>query len=231
MNNQSIVKDRGITRLCHFTKSANLPFILGDGVEDFNGIVSNSKVQNAKFLQVNDVNRYDKRPELICASIQYPNFFFFERSQDNHKNDLLSDWVVILISPDIIDDETYFCPVNAARSGGGFISRGVEAFRNIFADSIHKYEERYPNRPEKYPSNVPSSIQAEVLFEKDISRDSIFGLVFSNLKQAKVEKMRLQLCNVELNNIDFFYSEDFFRKESATLLRAGRQIAIYKLEE
>ena len=96
---------------------------------------------------------------------------------------------------------------------------------------IHKYEERYPNRPEKYPSNVPSSIQAEVLFEKDISRDFIFGLVFSNLKQAKVEKMRLQLCNVELNNIDFFYSEDFFRKESATLLRAGRQIAIYKLEE
>lgn len=231
MNNQDIVRKRAISRLCHFTKTANLPFILGDGVDDYNGIVSNKIIKETRFLEINDVNRYDKRPDLICTSIQYPNLFFFEVSQKKSSKDLLSNWVILLISPDIIDNETYFCPVNAAKKGGEFISKGVDVFCDMFAEDISKYGSKFPLRNRRYLSNIPTDIQAEVLFENKISRDSIFGLVFENESQARIEKLRLQLCNVELNSIEFYYSKYFFEKDSVDILISGREIPLYKLEE
>jgi hypothetical protein len=231
MINQDVVRKRGISRLCHFTKTANLPFILGDGVDDYNGIVSNKVIKETRFLEINDINRYDKRPELICTSIQYPNLFFFEKSQENSSEHLLSNWVVLLISPDVINNETYFCPVNAAKKRGQFISKGVEVFCDIFAKDISKYESKTPLRNKNYMLNIPTDIQAEVLFEHQISRDSIFGLVFKNKRQAEIEKLRLKLCNVELNNIEFYYSEYFFEKDSVNFLKSGKEIPLYKLEE
>ena len=85
--NQEIVFKKGITRLCHFTKSSNLPYILGTGDEEANGIISNKAIRDSecKFLKLNDIHRYDNRPELICLSVEYPNFFFFEKSIENTK--------------------------------------------------------------------------------------------------------------------------------------------------
>ena len=70
--NQEIVFKKGITRLCHFTKSSNLPYILGTGDEEANGIISNKAIRDSecKFLKLNDIHRYDNRPELICLYIQ-----------------------------------------------------------------------------------------------------------------------------------------------------------------
>lgn len=233
MNNKSIVKERGITRLCHFTKSANLPYILGDGFEDSNGIIPNIKIRDMKFLQVNDVNRIDQHPNLVCTSIQYPNFYFFKASQNRNKgvDDLLTDWVIILISPEIIDDETYFCPVNAATQRGRFISQGVDSFRTLFADNLEKFKGSSFVRNVNYPLYVTTDIQAEVLFAQDIPSSSIIGLIFSSQHQARTEKLRLKLCNVSLEGISFYYSEYYFDKSALNFLKTGKEIPLFKLEE
>lgn len=231
ITSQDIVKNQRITRLCHFTKSVNLPYILGEGGEDFNGIISNLKVRESKFLEINDVNRYDGKPELICTSVEYPNFFFFETSQKRSLDSLLSDWVVILIKPDVIDENTYFCPVNAATGRGKYIRQGAEHFSKLFAESIEEFQSKCPFRNRCYPNNVPTDLQAEVLFEKDLPPESIIGLVFSSESQASLEKLRLRLCNVHLDNIKFYFSEDFFRKDAVGKLQNGTNIELYPLEE
>lgn len=230
-SNQDIVRERKITRLCHFTKSANLPYILGEGVEDYNGIIPNVKVRDSKFLEINDVNRYDGKPELICTSIQYPNLFFFEASQKRSLDSLLSDWVVILINPDVIDENTYFCPVNAATRRGEYIGRGAEHFSKLFAMNLQEFGSKSPFRNDKYSSSVPTDLQAEVMFEKDLPIESIIGLVFSNRNQARLEKLRLRLCNVHLGNIKFYFSEDFFKRDAIKKLQNGINIELYPLEE
>ncbi len=228
-HNKQIVKSRGVTRLCHFTKSSNFPYILGEGKEESNGLISNQKVKEAQFLSLNDLNRYDGRPELICTSLQYPNFFFFDKSRKNNLDDLLSDWVIILISPEIIDENTYFCPVNAATQKGKYISRGSDSFEKLFAIEIEN--SKASPRNFEMASNVPTDNQAELLFENDIPKEAIIGLVFSSKEQAIVERLRLKLCNVSLDGIGIYFSNKWYDKHSAYELINGHEIPLTELEE
>ncbi|PNZ95665.1 hypothetical protein CD153_13355 [Staphylococcus carnosus] len=66
-----------MTRLCHFTKSKNLPFILGEGVDSDNGILANNFISDTSFLNKTDENRFDNHEDFICTSIQYPNCYYF----------------------------------------------------------------------------------------------------------------------------------------------------------
>ena len=186
--NQEIVFKKGITRLCHFTKSSNLPYILGTGDEEANGIISNKAIRDSecKFLKLNDIHRYDNRPELICLSVEYPNFFFFEKSIEKEKESLLNDWVVLLISPSIINEETYFCPVNAAKNRGAHIGKGSQKFMELFNTEVLGL-----NRSVSMLPNIPTNNQAEVLSPDMIPKDKIIGLVFSSKKQARDEVLRL----------------------------------------
>ena len=74
---ENIIKDRNITRLCHFTRTNNLPFILGDGIDSHNGIIANALITDASFLKPTDDNRVDGKKDYICTSVQYPNSFYF----------------------------------------------------------------------------------------------------------------------------------------------------------
>lgn len=228
-SNQEIVKNRGITRLCHFTKSSNLPYILGEGKEDSNGLISNDKVRASQFLSVNDINRFDGRPELICTSLQYPNFFFFDVSRKKNLDELLSDWVIILISPTIVDNHTYFCPVNAATQNGKYISQGIDKFESLFSKDIES--SKAPARSDNMAKNIPTDNQAEILFSKDIPKEAIIGLVFSNKEQAILERIRLKLCNVSLENINIYFSKKWYEKNSVYELIKGNEIPLTKLEE
>jgi hypothetical protein len=226
--NQGIVFKKGITRLCHFTKSSNLPYILGTGDEEANGIISNKAIRDSecKFLKLNDIHRYDNRPELICLSVEYPNFFFFEKSIEKEKESLLNDWVVLLISPSIINEETYFCPVNAAKNRGAHIGKGSRKFMELFNTEVLGL-----NRSVSMLPNIPTNNQAEVLSPDMIPKDKIIGLVFSSKKQARNEVLRLKLCQIELRNLKIYYSHEWFKRNSAYSIMQGKVLKLYELEE
>ena len=64
-----LIKERGITRLCHFTKSKNLPHILGE----FGGIKSSDKIPN-HYKDVNDLLRL-LLENLLDIILVYLNIF------------------------------------------------------------------------------------------------------------------------------------------------------------
>src|SRR5699024_10908803 len=76
------VEERGITRLIHFTKTKNLPFILGNDPHGSNGIVANNFISDKPLLEKIDEKRWDGKEDYICTSVQYPNPYYFKNAQD-----------------------------------------------------------------------------------------------------------------------------------------------------
>ncbi|MCC4383178.1 DUF4433 domain-containing protein [Limosilactobacillus reuteri] len=193
---QEEIQERGITRLCHFTKSSNLPFILGDGQAERNGILSTNYIQQSSYLEQLDKKRLDGHLDYVCCSVQQVNErYFYIRQQAAHE-DLFHQWAIIYISPSIINGTTNFSPVNAATARGANIKSGISAFRGIFADPITYYRGiqicrkiREPN----LPANLPTDSQAEVLIKEKVPKDKIIGVAFPE-ETYKVEKQRLSFC-------------------------------------
>lgn len=210
---KNIIKDRNITRLCHFTRTNNLPFILGDGIDSHNGIIANALINDTSFLKPTDEKRIDGKKDYICTSVQYPNSFYFSNVQKREAQKLFSDWVIMEIDPKIIDDTTLFCPVNAATKGGTLINSGVDAFEHIFDNVVYGARDRVFEREMFKPHNIPTNIQAEVMIKNKISKEHIFGLIFASEEEAKKEKLRLELCGIDLSNTEIKYCEQLFKNK------------------
>lgn len=213
---------KGITRLCHFTLSKNLPFILGDfeGIES--GICSTEILdfaRNKNKNDRNDYNRYDGKRDCICLSVQYPNCFFLEECIIRHPN--FKDWVILEISTDIIDDNSFFCPVNAATRSGQYITRGIDGLRSLFQQEIpfaaHGTRIRYMN----HPDNIPTDIQAEILIKDRVPKSYIKGLIFENEVSLKNEKKRLSILGVNFQNYHLKYCPELFMKSTSSKIVEG----------
>lgn len=217
---KEIIENRGITRLCHFTKAKNLPFILGNGEDSSNGIVANNFIEDTSFLQKIDEQRYDQHEDYICTSVQYPNCLYFSTVQNKRKKDLFREWVILEIDPNVINDTTKFCPVNAATKGGRLIEAGEEGFESLFAGMVEG--KRIIQRNMFRPSNLPTDIQAEVLIYESVLKDYIKGIIFPNETRAFQECVRLDLCGIDVENYEIICSEEMFdRKELLSHLEMG----------
>lgn len=178
---QEIIKQRKISRLCHFTKSSNLPFILGDGVFESNGILSTESVKKTKYLEILDTRRFDHKENYVCCSVQHINMAYFNRRKQKNSNDLFHEWAVLFIDPTIIDDTSLFSPVNAATGSGRYISDGPEAFNKIFEDELtwnSSAGKKHLVRPATKPANLPTNDQAEVLIKDKVPIEKIIGIGF-----------------------------------------------------
>ena len=87
---ENIIKDRNITRLCHFTRTNNLPFILGDGIDSHNGIIANALITDASFLKPTDDNRVDGKRiiSVLQFNIRIASIFRLYKKM-KHKNYLV----------------------------------------------------------------------------------------------------------------------------------------------
>ena len=172
----SITKSRQIHRLCHFTHVSNLSNILK------NGILSS---RNIPYSQWNDKDRVDGYTEYVCTNIE--------------------DWVIFKINPYIIDDTSLFCPVNAAKECGKYVSEGVEAYESIF---LNDGWARNPN----WISSIPSNLQAEVLIKECIPVSQIEAIIFhENFFDDDIFKLVNQ-ANIELRqSTDLFDSHKTLR--------------------
>lgn len=157
----SITKSRQIHRLCHFTHVSNLSNILK------NGILSS---RNIPYSQWNDKDRVDGYTEYVCTSVELPNTYCLNNMVQKTGTNI-EDWVIFKINPYIIDDTSLFCPVNAAKECGKYVSEGVEAYESIF---LNDGRARNPN----WISSIPSNLQAEVLIKECIPVSQIEAIIF-----------------------------------------------------
>ena len=184
----SITKSRQIRRLCHFTHVSNLSNILK------NGILSSS---NIPYSQWNDKDRVDGYTEYVCTSVELPNTYCLNNMVQRTGTNI-EDWIIFKINPYIIDDTSLFCPVNAAKGCGKYVSDGVEAYESIF---LNDGWTRNPN----WISRVPSNLQAEVLIKEYIPVSQIEAIIFhENFFDDDIFKL------VNQANIELRQSSDLF---------------------
>lgn len=197
---QDEIQRRGITRLCHFTKSSNLPFILGDGKFEKNGILSTDYIRQSDYLEELDKNRLDGYTDYVCCSVQQPNSKYMYFREKKSEDDLFHQWAVLYIDPSIIDDTSLFSPVNAATASGKNVKSGFDAFEDMFADPIEFIRYGTVQTKERNPNlalNLTTDKQAEVLIKNKIPKDKIIGVAFP-AETYEVEKLRLSFCISDL---------------------------------
>ena len=221
---RDLVIEKGITRLCHFTQSRNLAHIFGDGL----GICSTYELKKEK-LPYNETDevRYDRHPELICCSIEFPNVYYFATSRSRVQ--LFEDWAVLLIDPKYIyRKDTLYCPCNAAKGKGAYLCSGAEGFESLY--DLHPRGSNFP-RSAKRMEAAPTDVQAEVLVDGPIALEDIIGVVFFDIEQARRELLRLELMQAKLpERCKIYISEDFYDKENLdTKIRNNRSVEILEL--
>ncbi|HSQ88386.1 DarT ssDNA thymidine ADP-ribosyltransferase family protein [Romboutsia sp.] len=207
-----IIEQRGITRLCHFTKLNKVLHILAEA----DGIKSNIFIEEG-IIQKNDKNRFDGHEDYISTSVQYPNIWYLNRVKD--LDPLFRKWVILCIDPSIIlDKRTLFCETNAATRNGRLLKEGVEGFENMFKEIINV--KRYLKRTSKMLKCSPTDDQAEVMIYGSIPRDRITGIIVPSEKDVinLTKAMELAYINIE---IPIIVAPDIFTTKFSSEIREG----------
>lgn len=212
MSAYNVLTAHGVTRLCHFTKLQNLTHIItsADGV-----LASGSIRQDTK--NVNDTARYDGELDFVCCSVQYPNSWFLQKAIQRDSDKIFKDWVVLYIDLNILKKKrAKFCPCNASKSGGAYISSNIDNIDSIFATSVSTFS--YP-RPQKMLSCCPTDGQAEILIENSIPREYINGIAVGNEDIAKRVYALLKMYN--MMHINLYIAPDVLTTKWSNMVKKG----------
>lgn len=205
---QKEINKRGITRLCHYVHTNKLLHILSseEGIKAVNFIDKDILIQN-------DPLRLDGKKDYINCSIQYPNYWYFNKVKEN--NSLFKDWAIIFIDPVVATyEDTEFCAFNAARGKGSYVEKGYEAFLKIFEDNVEGY-----CRTQQMLKCAPTNDQAEVLIYHNIPRKYILGIAFENEKIANVKRSAWEVLGVP--QIDVYIAPELFNRTASEKIRRG----------
>ena len=194
---KSIIDERGITELYHFTRIENLESIVENGIWP----VSEMKKEGVSFLE-NDKYRNDHRMDCNCISISCPNLELLK----SYKRKYGGHWVMIELDPCVLyETPCYFAEHNAATriiASNLAMRTGADALENMFkrrldiqltdrVESFGRFEVR------EFP-NFPTSPQAEVLVKGRIGIDLVKNITFENTNDA--DKYRGVLDEKNINS-------------------------------
>ena len=212
MSAYDILTRRGVTRLCHFTKLQNLTHIItcADGI-----LASSSIRQDTK--NVNDTARYDGELDFVCCSVQYPNSWFLHKAMQNYPDKIFSEWVVLYIHLNILEyKNTKFCPCNASRANGAYISKNMDNIDSIFASTVSTFA--YP-KTSKMLSCCPTDGQAEILIENNIPRKYIQAIAVGNEDVAGRVYSILKINNQK--HISIYIAPDILTAKWSHMIKKG----------
>jgi hypothetical protein len=206
-----VALDREVSRICHLTPSRNLVHIATGG----DGLLSTLALQTAERREFHqqDLERLDGYPDYISCSIEYPNAWYLRSRRRSilGEDRLFSDWVVLTIEPTYLwQDETLFCPRNAAAQGGRLVQAGVAAFEGLFAERVRgAYDRDYVRTPLR-PRACPTDEQAEVLVHRRIAFRDVLSMVTYDEAQARREYVRLTQLQVPAEQLNLAICPEFF---------------------
>jgi hypothetical protein len=196
-------RSRGITRLCHVTRSMSLPFIIDKG-----GLIAAGRLEEEQgAVCYPNGNRPADRPKThISCSIQYPNVWYLRAIQA--REPLFKDWLVLLIDPDPLWwDGSLFCPANAATGGGSYVGAGIDTFESMF--------ETFPtasrmSRGLTHLASCPTDNQAEILVADRIPLKHVQCVVTPDQAQADRERWRMREMNLPTSGLSLAVCPEFF---------------------
>lgn len=212
MSAYDVLTNRGVSRLCHFTKLQSLTHIITSA----NGVLASSSIrQDTK--NVNDTARYDGELDFVCCSVQYPNSWFLKRAIQNNPDKIFKDWVVLYVDLSILKyKNAKFCPCNASKSSGAYINRNIDNIDSIFATSVSTFS--YPRTP-KMLSSCPTDGQAEILIENSIPREYISGIAVGNEDIAK--RVYAILIMYGMGHIPLYIAPDVLTPNWSNMIKNG----------
>lgn len=212
MSAYDILKTRGVTRLCHFTRLQNLTHIMSSE----KGLLASSSIRYDT-KNVTDEKRYDNEGKSVCCTIQYPNSWFLQKAMRENTDKIFVDWVVLYIDLSILNcREAKFCPCNASKGKGAYINSNMGEIESIFSVSVPTFS--YP-RPPKMLASCPTDGQAEILIRDNIPREYISGIAAHNEEVAKRVKAMLKIYGVE--QIEIYIAPDVFTKNWSAMIKNG----------
>lgn len=211
------VEVRGITRLCHFTQSRNLPHIM-----ESRAVLASETLRREDLpINENDPIRLDGYEELISCSIEYPNAWFLRVAR--RREMIFPDWVVLELEvAQITRPGVMFSPVNAATAGGRYISSGIDGFRRLFEPSPAGSRQQ---RTMFHLSASPTDDQAEVLVPSPIELSSVRSIICTSPEKVMLERERLAQAAENPDDFTWKSSPLIFDPEAlAGRIRSGEKI-------
>lgn len=204
---QTIVAQRGIPFLVHFTRIENLDSIIDLGLLPRTMIAA----QGVQAI-INDEERWDGRLAGISTSIGFPNGQMLWRLRNDNPG---SEWVQLVIQPSVLwTHETLFCRHNAADKRISCLPdatlRDPNSLSALF-DEIGGHESRADQGLKPYD---PTDVQAEALVLEPIGANLISGVVF-HTKAARDQKAGVlggRPTYVHPGRKGFFSNRSYFRK-------------------
>ncbi len=167
---KELVEARGIKFVWHFTRLANVPGILA------NGLVGRVQLTFAGVpFEFNDHYRLDGYQEAVCCSIAHPNYKMFYRLRQENPD---VEWAVLALKPSLLwEKDCAFCTSNAASNEVTAVPledrKGGVAFNRLFEEVTGK-----PPRVTLGISDAcPTNPQAEILVFGNIETNYIVGAV------------------------------------------------------
>ncbi|KGC96461.1 hypothetical protein DP49_1178 [Burkholderia pseudomallei] len=153
---QNFLKARDIDQVVHFTRLANLPSILQQGIIPRDTLV----LRDIRF-EFNDGYRHDGYLNASCFTLSWPNYKMFYAARCEHQD---VKWAVIECAPSVLwEKPCIFSAENAAsgaaRSVDAAQRTGVPGIEAMFAEVADKPTRTQMRLPNWYPTNP----QAEVL--------------------------------------------------------------------
>ncbi|MEV0085880.1 DarT ssDNA thymidine ADP-ribosyltransferase family protein [Saccharopolyspora sp. NPDC050642] len=209
---------RGITRLCHFTRSVNLAHILA--TREIRA--TDQLEQSAEGYRPTDDHRLDGHRSHVSCSIEYPNSWYLDRARRRDPN--FQDWVVLALDVELLGSPgVKLSQHNASRDRGAGINAGLDAFISLFEAEVLG-RERYTRGP-AHPDWWPTDDQAEVLVPAPISLSNVHYIVVKDDEQAELELFRLrQRGDARLSAPPLVVAPTLFdKRELSESVRAGRR--------
>lgn len=203
--------NRGVTRLCHFTKLKDLTHIL---LSD-DGIVSSIAIR-PDVKDQKDPERYDGELDYVCCSIEYPNSWYLRRAQQRDADHVFRDWVTIYIDLDILNyRDVKFCPCNAATHCGAHILSDKSKICDLYSSPNVVNRVRSP----KMLQCCPTDDQSEILIRDNIPYSFFSGIAVCNETVAQQVYSIIRTC--EKKPLPIYIAPDVLNTNWSSSIRAG----------
>lgn len=212
MSAYEILKNRGVTRLCHFTNLARFVHIISSET----GVCATANIDQDIKRETDHV-RLDGECGYVCCSIEYPNSWFLRKAMERDIEEVFRDWIVLCIDLDVLRiRKIKYSPCNASTGNGNYIYSNEEELDMLF-DPVCVRMKRNP----QILDCCATDDQAEILIENNIPREMISKIIVGNTVVAAQVYSILKVYGIR--DISIAVASDVLNTNWSRIVRNGKR--------
>lgn len=212
MSAYEILKNRSVTRLCHFTNLARFVHIISSEI----GVCATANIDQ-DIKRETDHARLDGECGYVCCSIEYPNSWFLRKAMERDIEEVFRDWIVLCIDLDVVRiRKIKYSPCNASAGNGNYIYSNEEELDMLF-DPVCVRMKRDP----QILDCCATDDQAEILIENNIPREMISKIIVGNTVVAAQVYSILKVYGIR--DISIAVAPDVLNTNWSRIVRNGKR--------